>query len=778
MCSSNLYSHPDVLLEDHLIGVAQFSELFLCEKPPEIQEELRDIVKIIALTHDIGKATSYFQCYLKANDKEKEEIKKKKETHHSLFSAICAYFIVKEKRAEKFFPLFSYIAVKRHHGDLIDVLDEISLFTDEEKKLLLQQLDSIDEKSFKKLASKLKKEGLPIFLTKECIRGWIENFPEELKKLKKEVRNLDKDVRHYLYLNFLYSLLLDADKNEVVVKTRDIFERKTFNTSDWVNNYKKNKKFDFSSINPLREEAYQEVMSKEISLDKKIYSLNLPTGLGKTLISLSFALKLREKLKNEKNIHPRIIYALPFLSIIEQNFSVFESVIKSNHLEPTSDILLKHHHLSGISYQKENNEFETDEAKILIEGWNSEIIVTTFMQLFHTLISNQNKNLRKFHKLSNSIIILDEVQSIPIKYWSLLQTIMKKLSDSLNVYIIFATATEPLIFEKNEITSLVNKDSYFSSLNRVLLIPVLDKSRTLEELFNYFQLDNGKSYLFIFNTIASAKRFYEMIENLSISHTFLSTHITPRERLQRIREIKANMYQVVITTQLVEAGVDIDFDIVVRDMAPLDSINQAAGRCNRNNNSKSKGVVYVFELKDDNDRTYASYIYDCVLLDITKKILSEKEEIKEDEFLKLIEDYYNETKNKKTQNVSKNLLEAIEKLKYDTEDKNVPSISAFKLIEEDYNKIDVFIEFDDIAKGVWQDFLKIKEIGNRFLKKQHFDSIKDQFYQYVICVPASIKNSLELVNGIYYLSNDKLREFYDLETGFITEGMTSSAVVL
>ena len=86
-----------------------------------------------------------------------------------------------------------------------------------------------------------------------------------------------------------------------------------------------------------------------------------------------------------------------------------------------TDLLLKHHHLSDLYYKKDENEFEPDEAKILIEGWNSEIIVTTFVQLFHTLLSNRNKTLRKFHRLSNSIILLDEVQSIPFKYWLLMK---------------------------------------------------------------------------------------------------------------------------------------------------------------------------------------------------------------------------------------------------------------------------------------------------------------------------------------------------------------------
>jgi len=141
-----------------------------------------------------------------------------------------------------------------------------------------------------------------------------------------------------------------------------------------------------------------------------------------------------------------------------------------------------------------------------------------------------------------------------------------------------------------------------------------------------------------FNTINSAKEFYQSIKNIHKTKTFLSTHIIPCERLQRIKEIQEKKYNIVVSTQLVEAGVDIDFDIVVRDLAPLDAINQSSGRCNRN--GIAKGKVFIVSLEDKSGRIFSSYIYDPVLLDITKKIISKHKEIKEKEFLSLIESYY------------------------------------------------------------------------------------------------------------------------------------------
>ncbi|MFQ3573539.1 MAG: CRISPR-associated helicase Cas3' [Thermodesulfovibrionales bacterium] len=773
LLSSNLYSHPGILLEDHLIGVAELSDLFLSEKPSGIKEKLNSICKVIALTHDIGKATRYFQDYLNATDKEKERIKKNKETWHSLFSSVCAYYLTKELfLSDEICPVFAFLAIRRHHGNLRDVRDDV-LFDDRDAELLHKQLKSIADEGFSVLCSRLHSAGLPLLLNKQIISQWINDFANESRQIKKNLRNINNSISNYITINLIYSILLDADKSEVVVKDKSVFNRKEFYSTEWVRNFKEQTIFPESPVNILRERAYQETLNSDIDLNKKIYSLNLPTGLGKTLTSLYFALKLKEVMKSENDVAPRIVYTLPFLSIIDQNSEVFESVIKTNNIEPDTSILLKHHHLSEVFYKKEDVEFESDEAKILIEGWNSEIIVTTFVQLFHTLISNKNRSIRKFHRLSNSIIILDEVQSIPVKYWLLLRNVLMNLSEMLNAYIVFVTATEPLIFERDETTGLINKDNYFTELDRVTVKPLLNSTMTINELSGYFDLTDEKTYLFIFNTITSAKDFYYLVKNKGITITYLSTHLIPKERLKRIREIKEKKYKVVVTTQVVEAGVDIDFDVVVRDMAPMDSINQASGRCNRNGNSK--GETYIVKLANENGRKYASYIYDAVLLDITDTILSTKDAIKEGEFLNLIDHYYRETKEKKTQDVSRNLMEAITKLRYDSEDDTV-SISDFQLIEEDYQKIDIFIEVNEDAGKVWKKFMDLRSIDDLFLRKKTFDAMKAEFYQYVISIPKNTKNMPHIIGEMGYVKQSIIDDYYDSETGFITKD-TKSVVI-
>jgi CRISPR-associated endonuclease/helicase Cas3 len=763
--SSNIYSHPDKLLEDHLKNVAELMDLFLSEKPSHIKNQLSPIIRIIGLSHDIGKATNSFQKYLFANENEKNKLK----TQHSLFSAVVAYYLVKEINPENdFLPLFAYIAVRRHHGDLIDILDEVSSFGKNDANFLQNQLDDIDETKFSVLAKHLFACDLPIKLDKNIIRKWIQDFDQELKYYKKRSRQ-GFEIKSYIILNLLYSLLIDADKTDAVVGDKEAFERKNYKDKDWVKNFLSKFNPSQNFINQLRKKAYDEVSSYKIDTKQKIYSIYLPTGLGKTLTGFSFALNLKSVMKN-LGVNPRIIYSLPFLSIIDQNAKVFEEVVHENGVTPTSDLLLKHHHLSEIYYKTEEQEYETESAKIFIEGWNTEIVITTFVQLFHTLLSNKNSTLRKFHRLANSIIILDEIQVIPIKYWKIINHILTQLSEMLNTYLIIMTATEPLIFEKNSTTALVKSADYYTQLNRIKIISNISQPTVITELKKEINISSNQTILFIFNTISSAKEFYNSLLDLPLTKTYLSTHIVPAERIKRIKEIKDRKYKIVVSTQLVEAGVDIDFDVVIRDIAPFDCIVQSAGRCNRNAQN-NKGVVKVFKLINEKRKTFANRIYDPVLIDITEKILSQKDIFQELEIAEYLREYFNLIAERMSQTGSEEILEAVTKLRYDRYDgeEDKISVSDFKLIEEDYPKIDVFIEYDDNAEEVWEKFQKMKQIRNIFDRKKEFLKIRKDFYNYIISIPASTENLPPKIEDTYYVTKNQLEDYYDMETGYKTK---------
>lgn len=779
---SNLYSHHNKMLEDHLINVARLACQNITAGSVERicgydKSMLTRLVKICGLCHDIGKATGYFQKYLFASEGEKKTLKNLDETRHGLLSAIVGFysaqaeFAVEESLSnneKSFLAFLAFWTIRKHHGNLEDIIDETGI-TDRNIDVLNDQIKSIDEDKLSVLNEKLKAEGLPLNITTTSMLEWIDLIRDDLKAIRRSLRKLDreKNIEPYLITNFIFSLLIDADKSEVVLgelpqRQPPIMDYRI------VDNYKSTLDVKKSEINALRDKAYKEVLSRELDLNERIYSINLPTGLGKTFISLAFALKLRSNIYSQKKYVPRIIYSLPFLSIIEQNAEQFEKVLNQAGFKVDTDLLLKHHHLSEVYYKIGENEFEPDEAKILIEGWNSEIIVTTFVQLFHTLMSNKNNTLRKFHRLSGCIIILDEVQSIPFKYWLLVKEILREVVEKLDSYVVFVTATEPLIFERQEVKSLADKEKYFSALDRVVIKPQLEKTMTVEEFAESVNLEPDKSYLFILNTIKSAKAFYELLKPKTECIGFLSTHVIPKERLDRIIKMKQGEIRVAVTTQLVEAGVDIDFDKVYRDLAPLDSINQSAGRCNRNGDRQ--GEVIVVSLNDDK-RRYSSYIYDDVLLDITERILQKHECIRESDFLNIIDHYYKDMQEKMASDKSRELLSALYRMKYDSSDESI-SIRDFKLIDNSYSKIDVFIEIDDDAEEVWQDYLKIKEIKDLFERRLEFSKIKADFYKYVVAVPINVDNLPPEVAGFRYVNINSLEEYYDRDTGFKCQGVT------
>jgi len=341
----------------------------------------------------------------------------------------------------------------------------------------------------------------------------------------------------------------------------------------------------------------------------------------------------------------------------------------------------------------------------------------------------------------------------------------------LNSYIIIMTATNPLIFDKKSdpIISLTNEEKYQQKVDRIEIISNLE-SLTLPQLKEKTISSTNENILFIFNTINSAKEFFDLLSDLPVPKTYLSTHLIPKQRLKRIEEIKQNKYKIVVSTQLVEAGVDIDFDVVIRDIAPFDSIIQSAGRCNRNAQDK-KGMVKIFRLVNEEEKLFANRIYDPVLIDITAKLLSTKNQYNENEIYQLLDEFYKKAKDKMNQIDSEKILESVYKLKYDGEkNENESFISDFQLIETKYPEYDVFVEYDEDAKKIWQEFKRIKQNKNLFERRKEFLQIRNDFYNYVISVPIFTKNPPPVEDHTFYIENSQLEFFYDEMTGYKMQG--------
>jgi CRISPR-associated endonuclease/helicase Cas3 len=791
--SCDLFSHPGKKLRDHLTAVADYCEsIYLGDRPDFSSlglsyDSLVLFSRTLGLCHDFGKATTYFQRYLLADEKEQSHLKIK-ETQHGQISAIFTYHCLKEmllsipNTDKSLLPFIGYVLVRHHHGDLHNFYEEVDDLKNspkslENKELLTRQINAITKNNIPLLYKNL--------ISERIIDRFFLNFNEIISslardgnrfRLEREFTKITESSAMEIFTLYFYSLLLEGDKLDAAGIS--VERNRGGLRADLVDIYRKNQGFAESGtpMNRLRNEIYEDVISKVGTLDlkEKIYSLNVPTGTGKTLTSVSFALKLRERISHETGITPQIVYCLPFMSIIDQNYDVISSVFSSSfpHEIPT-DILLKHHHLADISYTASDDEnYDEDASRLLIEGWHSEFIITTFVQFFHTILSNRNRAIKKYHTLANSIIILDEVQSIPHHYWLLFHDLLQTLSCFLNIHVVFVTATQPLIFDEEnqgEIRELAsNKRNYFSRLDRVNLTfnrePKLLQD-FIKEIQDRIRTESGKDFLIVLNTINSAKDVYRELSSGSASdadYVFLSTHIIPKERLIRIRALRDPMNKkrkVIVSTQLIEAGVDIDVDVVYRDMAPLDSINQVSGRCNRNNREDVRGEVQVVTLKN-NEKELCKFIYPSFLLDKTRIVLEGKDNINEQQFLALNNQYFRLVKELHSEDLAQNCFDLIRYLKFsDLHD-------TFHLIENDYPKMDVFVECDDTARMLWQKFVEIKSKPLPERRKD-FLKLKREFLDHVVSVPEKYAKGLFRKDlGIGHISHEELKIWYNPETGF------------
>jgi CRISPR-associated endonuclease/helicase Cas3 len=346
--------------------------------------------------------------------------------------------------------------------------------------------------------------------------------------------------------------------------------------------------------------------------ERGIYSLTIPTGSGKTLSSLRFAL---EHAKKHKLDH--IIYVIPYLSVLDQTAKKIREVFA----EMDEDFILEHH--SNVEIPETDDDEE--KYKLLTSRWDSPIILTTMVQFLETIYSNKASRLRKFHNMGNSVIIFDEIQALPIKCVHLFNDAVNFLQIFAKSTILLCTATQPHIHnvdrpvkisENPNIVTLTDKEK--QCFERVAIRPIQDKDDaqgiiklkqlTFDELAELVkeQLDSGKSTLVVFNTKKDAAKLYEKCKSVDCEKAFLTTNLCPAHRLKILERVRDNLkpeskkLTLCISTQLIEAGVDISFDCVIRVVAGLDSIIQASGRCNRNGESKTPQIVYIVKLKEEN----------------------------------------------------------------------------------------------------------------------------------------------------------------------------------
>ena len=797
-----LLSHPDKLLIKHLSEVATIATATVSKEGyyftfrDEIEitpRQLTDLVWIAGAFHDLAKATSYFQAYIRDLKGVHSNLK-----NHAHLSSVFAYFIarkycqqlIENELLKILLPILVYNAVKRHHGNIINLGDEI-LIKDEEYELLTKQIKSIDCESINIIINQL--------LNHIDIKSSWEEFVNyfEIKEFDKELEDFSFDILDDQYLKLspqlrtsifylfqvIYSALMYADKNDVILEDLKIENRST-DITNCLTQFRERKGFNHarSEIDELKNEAYFNTLDnlgKVFSSGTHIYSLTLPTGLGKTLTAYAIADKLRILTGNTT---AKIIINIPFTSIIDQNFEVYREVLETD----SSQILLKHHHLAEPSY-KDGSErvYDFDKSQFLIETWQSETVVTTFVQFLETILSMDKTKLMKLAHLKNSIVLLDEIQTIPYPLWETIRESFKALGETLNMYFVLISATQPLIFTPGEdIVELVpNYQKYFRFFNRTKLHYTGEPVNFEEfiEIVAEYAIDQPKKdILVILNTKEAVRKCFERFTALELEDTdyfFLSTLITPFERKIIIAKIKENTEtrKVIVSTQLIEAGVDISVDTIFRQLSPIDSIIQSAGRANRYNEKLEISDVFIYEIEDFKRVTNRIYGSDLILK--TKNVLKDFHQIEESDYLQLIERYFKEVR-KQSNETTSNLLKAILELRFAEID--------LKWIEERKSE-SVFIQLNEESKSVWDKYLALySQVGlTPWKRKSMFAEIKSQFYDYVINVPVPYGESKinfdgEQINGFYLSRIERPSVFYSyssidtkLNTGYIPKNLIS-----
>ena len=331
------------------------------------------------------------------------------------------------------------------------------------------------------------------------------------------------------------------------------------------------------------------------------FSLTVPTGGGKTLSSLAFA--LRHALAKDLQ---RIIYVVPFTTIIEQNADEFRKVMNRISGIPLDRLVIEHH--SNFDPNK-----ETPFSRLACENWNAPLIVTTSVQFYESLFANRTSHCRKLHNLARAVIILDEAQTLPVDYLKPCLQVLKELAENYGSTVLLCTATQPAIHKRPDFLAgienvreiIPNPPALYQRLRRVKVQDI----GTQTDLEVSSRLLAEERVLCVVNTRKHASILMKKLGKAD-GHFHLSALMCPEHRAQKLQTIRQRLAEGktcrVISTQLIEAGVDVDFPVVFRSMAGLDSIAQAAGRCNRNGRMSDLGRVFIFRSEHQTAERFVS----------------------------------------------------------------------------------------------------------------------------------------------------------------------------
>ncbi|PIC83256.1 CRISPR-associated helicase/endonuclease Cas3 [Sporosarcina sp. P1] len=564
--------------------------------------------ELAGFLHDMGKFTLHFTNYLQ--DAVLENKISGDKIDHSTAGAKYLYEKYKEKDFLQDYVIETVgMAILSHHSGMQNFIQPDLKPSDYIRRVTNVELPYYEEvvANFERIPGNV-----------ENVERLVIDAKQEMQSFIRKVKSLGKNSSVYLTLmqKLVFSCLIDADRtntrcfeensDNTFMDHKKVFEKGYKHLMETVVEWQKNSE----GINALRNDM-SESCDKKADLPSAIYTLTIPTGGGKTFASLRYALKHAKKYNKS-----RIIYVVPYTTILEQNAKEVRNIIKQ------PEAVLEHHAnvIDDKALDNDTDFYDHPHHKSMQLGrdnWDYPIIFTTMVQYLDAFYQKGTRKSRRLHNLTNAIVIFDEAQSVPYQHKELFHASVNFLHGIGNSSIVLCTATQPansakikqiemplLITEEAEM--IPHLDEVVDAFTRVNIISKVDLEgwdATQIASFTETLLEDRDSVLIILNTKTAARKLYrelEMLEDTHIAH--LSTSMCPMHRKEVLEDVKSKLGKqkvVCVSTQLIEAGVDISFESVIRSLAGLDSIAQAAGRCNRHA-ERELGDVYVIRAKDEN----------------------------------------------------------------------------------------------------------------------------------------------------------------------------------
>ncbi len=684
---------------------------------------------MIGRFHDIGKYSENFQKVLTHDEFG---------INHSAAGACFLWIKGKQKKASIYYLLA--VAVYAHHGKL-------EYFIDDVLERSFRENDSDDGTKRFAISGQEQYQECKKIIEKENI---IPNGKPEYKDFTKYMK---PELGKMLYIRMLYSCLVDADYSssaehfncnyllDSALPNID-FGQVTANLESYRNNIRLNSTSD-KNINKLRDIVYEDC-KKGAKHEPGVFTLTAPTGSGKTLALLKFALEHAIEYHKE-----RIIIVLPFLSIIEQNAAQYKDIC---------NYILEAH--SSVEYTGKNPAL----AKELSSRWAANIIITTSVCFFETLFRNSPADLRKLHTYSNSVIVFDEAQSLPGHLVGASLDAINGLCRDYNSTVLFSTATQPNFDYRKDVCWKPWEISHniaelFLMARRTKTEWRLNKKQSFEDTAK--EMSNYHSCCTIVNKKDHAAKLFELLDKINNNTFYISTNLCQSHRKKVLKDINDRLRSKqecrIVATQCIEAGVDLDVDVVFRTLAPLDSIVQSAGRCNRGGRLKF-GKVIVF-IPDEEGKLYPSSDYEMAA-NVVKLLLERHGGEIDIHNPDIIDEYYRQLYSDKGAGSDKlELVQAIDEMNFEQVSQQYQLINntGYNIIVPYEDEISLY---DSICEKARSDGLTQKlmlEARKITVSSYDIESILEK------CEPIYIHSKYGKEKSTWYLLGD--RELYNKNTG-------------